>query len=76
MAHAKAQRRKEVLAQGVILETYFGNDAPVTGIPGNSNEIRIGDFASFVIGGAGNDVLIGTAGNDNDPPEYETHFAA
>ncbi|WP_296201287.1 cadherin domain-containing protein [Sphingorhabdus sp.] len=30
----------------------------------DGNEIRIGDIASFVIGGSGNDVLIGTAGND------------
>jgi Ca2+-binding RTX toxin-like protein len=30
----------------------------------DGNEIRIGDIASFVIGGSGNDVLIGTAGKD------------
>ncbi|WP_177198552.1 hypothetical protein [Novosphingobium sp. CF614] len=30
----------------------------------DGNEIRIGDVTSFIIGGAGNDVLIGTAGND------------
>lgn len=30
----------------------------------DGNEIRIGDTTSFIIGGAGNDVLIGTAGND------------
>ncbi|MBB5712706.1 Ig-like domain-containing protein [Sphingomonas xinjiangensis] len=30
----------------------------------DGNEIRIGDITSFVIGGAGNDVLIGTNGND------------
>ena len=30
----------------------------------NGNEIRIGDITSFVIGGSGNDVLIGTQGND------------
>lgn len=30
----------------------------------DGTEIRIGDITSFVIGGAGNDVLIGTSGND------------
>jgi len=30
----------------------------------DGNEIRIGDITSFVIGGAGNDVLLGTSGND------------
>nr|KIS32919.1 hypothetical protein TQ38_05310 [Novosphingobium sp. P6W] len=30
----------------------------------DGNEIRIGDTTSFIVGGAGNDVLIGTAGND------------
>lgn len=30
----------------------------------DGNEIRIGDIASFVVGGAGNDVLVGTSGND------------
>jgi hypothetical protein len=28
--HAKAQRREEVLAQPVILQSYFGDDASVT----------------------------------------------
>jgi len=30
----------------------------------DGNEIRIGDITSFIVGGAGNDVLIGTNGND------------
>ena len=30
----------------------------------DGNEIRIGDIASFIVGGSGNDVLIGTNGND------------
>lgn len=30
----------------------------------DGTEIRIGDMASFVIGGSGDDVLVGTAGND------------
>lgn len=30
----------------------------------DGTEIRIGDITSFVVGGAGNDVLIGTSGND------------
>lgn len=30
----------------------------------DGNEIRIADLTSFVIGGAGNDVLVGTLGND------------
>lgn len=30
----------------------------------DGTEIRIGDITSFIIGGAGNDVLIGTEGND------------
>ena len=30
----------------------------------DGNEIRIGDMTSFVVGGSGNDVLIGTNGND------------
>ncbi|WCM25838.1 cadherin domain-containing protein [Sphingomonas sp. QA11] len=30
----------------------------------DGNEVRIGDITSFIIGGSGNDVLIGTAGND------------
>ncbi|MEJ7928204.1 Ig-like domain-containing protein [Sphingobium sp. AN641] len=30
----------------------------------DGNEMRIGDLTSFVIGGAGNDILIGTNGND------------
>ena len=30
----------------------------------DGNEIRIGDITSFIVGGSGNDVLIGTNGND------------
>ncbi|GAO52969.1 alkaline phosphatase [Novosphingobium sp. MD-1] len=30
----------------------------------DGNEIRIGDITSFVVGGSGNDVLVGTTGND------------
>lgn len=30
----------------------------------DGNEVRIGDITSFIVGGSGNDVLIGTAGND------------
>ena len=30
----------------------------------DGTEVRIGDITSFIVGGAGNDVLIGTAGND------------
>lgn len=30
----------------------------------DGNEIRIGDVTSFIVGGSGNDVLIGTDGND------------
>lgn len=30
----------------------------------DGTEIRLGDIASFIVGGAGNDVLVGTAGND------------
>ncbi|MFN3748267.1 MAG: cadherin domain-containing protein, partial [Sphingorhabdus sp.] len=30
----------------------------------DGNEIRIGDITSFIIGGEGNDVLVGTQGND------------
>lgn len=30
----------------------------------DGTEVRIGDITSFIIGGSGNDVLIGTAGND------------
>lgn len=30
----------------------------------DGTEVRIGDVTSFIVGGAGNDVLIGTAGND------------
>ena len=30
----------------------------------DGNEIRIGDVTSFIVGGSGNDVLIGTNGND------------
>ena len=30
----------------------------------DGNEIRIGDITSFIVGGSGNDVLIGTSGND------------
>jgi Ca2+-binding RTX toxin-like protein len=30
----------------------------------DGTEVRIGDITSFVLGGAGNDVLVGTAGND------------
>ncbi|MBJ7439816.1 MAG: cadherin domain-containing protein [Sphingopyxis sp.] len=30
----------------------------------DGNEIRIGDITSFIVGGSGNDVLVGTGGND------------
>ncbi|MFM6829070.1 MAG: cadherin domain-containing protein [Novosphingobium sp.] len=30
----------------------------------DGNEIRIGDITSFIVGGDGNDVLVGTSGND------------
>ena len=30
----------------------------------DGNEVRIGDITSFIVGGSGNDVLIGTSGND------------
>lgn len=30
----------------------------------DGTEVRIGDIASFIVGGSGNDVLIGTSGND------------
>jgi Ca2+-binding RTX toxin-like protein len=61
-------------AQGV--ETFSGTQLTVTDWFLNpfkriewlkfadGNEIRIGDITSLVIGGSGNDVLVGTAGND------------